>query len=82
MYRLLSSSLSSITTCDQLNGETLGAKAYVAKLNEYTEPKVTELTSSMVDESAFPILKRQRSHGITMVSSKRKLIFDIQVNLY
>jgi len=37
-------------------GEHLQAKAHIAKLNELTESEVTELTSSMVDETALAIL--------------------------
>jgi len=36
----------------------------------------------MVDETAFAILKRQGGQAITIVSSQRKIIFDIQVNPY
>jgi hypothetical protein len=63
-------------------GKHLLAKAHIAKLNELTEPEVTELTSSTVDETALAILKRQGSRGITIVSLQRKTIFDIQFNLY
>jgi len=37
------------------------AKAHIAKLNKLTESELTELTSSMVDESATAILQRQGS---------------------
>jgi len=63
-------------------GKHLLAKAHIAKLNESTESEVTELTSSMVDETALAILKRQGSRGITIVSLQRKIIFDIQFNPY
>jgi len=63
-------------------GTHLLAKAHIAKLNELTESEVTELTCSTVDETALAILKRQGSRGITIVSSKRKIIFDIQVDPY
>jgi len=53
------------------------ANAHIAKLNELTESEVTELTSSMDDETALAILKRQASREITIVSSQRKIIFDI-----
>jgi len=56
------------------------ANAHIAMLNDITESVVTELTSSTVDETALTILKRQRSWGIIIVSSQRKIIFDIQVN--
>jgi len=60
-------------------GKPLLAKAHIAKLNELTESEVTELTSSTVDEAALAILKRQGSHGITIVSSQGKLIGDIDL---
>jgi len=63
-------------------GKHLLAKAHIAKLNELTESEVTELTSSTVDETAFAILKRQGSRGITIVSSLRQIIFNIQVVPY
>jgi len=63
-------------------GKHLLAKAHIAKLTELTESEVTELTSSTVDEAALAILKRQGSRGITIVSSQRKIIFDIQDNPY
>jgi len=63
-------------------GKHLLAKAHIAKLNELSESEVTELTSSTVDETAWAILKRQGSRGITIVSSQRKIIFDIQVDPY
>jgi len=63
-------------------GKHLLAKAHIAKLNELTESEVTELTSLTVDETALSILTRQGSRGITIVSSQRMIIFDIQVDLY
>jgi hypothetical protein len=39
-------------------GKHLLAKAHIAKLNELTESEVTELTSSMVHDTAVAILKR------------------------
>jgi hypothetical protein len=42
-------------------GKHLLAKAQMAKLNKLTESKVTELTSSTVDETALAIRKRQGS---------------------
>jgi len=63
-------------------GKHLLAKAHIAKLNELTESEVTQLTRSMVDETALAILKRQGSRGITIVSLQRKTIFDIQFNPY
>jgi len=58
------------------------AKAHLAKLNELTESEVTEMTSSTVEETALAFPKRQRSHGITIVSVPRKMMFDIQLNPY
>jgi len=63
-------------------GKHLLAKAHIAKLNELTESEVTELTNLTVDETALAILNRQGSWGITIVSSQRKIIFDIQVDPY
>jgi len=63
-------------------GKHLLAKAHIAKLNELTESEVTELTSSTVDQTELAILNRQRSRGIAIVSSQRKIVFDIQVNPY
>jgi len=60
----------------------LQGKALIAKLNELTESEVSELTSSMVDETAVVILKRQGSQGITIVSSQRKYLFHIPLNQY
>jgi len=57
-------------------GKHLLATAQIAKLNELTESEVSELTSTNVDESPLAILKRQGSHGITMVRMQKKLIFD------
>jgi len=58
-------------------GKHLLAKAHITKWNELTESEVTELTSSTVDETALAILKRQGSRGITILSSQRKFIVDI-----
>jgi len=63
-------------------GKHLLAKAQIAMLNQSTESKVTELTSSRVDETALAILKRQWSQGITIVSLHRMIIFDINVDPY
>jgi len=63
-------------------GKHLLAKAHIAKLNELTQSEVTELTSSTVDETALAILKRKGSRGITIVSSQRKITFDIQFDPY
>jgi len=61
-------------------GKYLLANGHIAKLNELTESRVTELTSSTVDETALAILKRQGSRGITIVSSQRNIRFDIHVD--
>jgi len=58
------------------------AKAHMAMLHQVTESEVNELTSLKTDETAFTILNRQGSRGITIASLQRKLIFDIQVNPY
>jgi len=63
-------------------GKHLIAKAHIAKLNKSTETAVTELTRRTVDETAWAILKRQGSRGITIVSMQRKIRFDIQFNPY
>jgi hypothetical protein len=60
-------------------GKRLVANAHIAKLNELSGLKVTELTSSTVDKTALGILKRQGSTKVTIVSLQRKFIFDIQV---
>jgi hypothetical protein len=63
-------------------GKHLLAKALITKLNELTESEVTQLTCSTVDETALAILKRQGSRGITIVTSLRQIIFDMQVVPY
>jgi len=57
-------------------------KAHMANLDELTESEVTELTSLTVDETALAIMKREGSWGITIVSSQRKIRFDIHVDPY
>jgi len=57
-------------TCSM--GKHLLAKAHIAKLNELTESEVTELTSSTVDETALPILRKQGSRGIAIVRCRGK----------
>jgi len=59
-------------------GKHLLAKVHIAKLNELTVSEVTELTSSMVDETGLAILKQQESQGIPIVSSQRKIKLTIQ----
>jgi len=63
-------------------GNHLLSKAHIAKFNKLTQSEIIELTSSMVDETAWAILNRQGSQGITIVSLQRKIIFDIKVNPY
>ena len=63
-------------------GKHLLAKAHIETLNKVTQSEVTELTSSMVDETALAILKRQGSRGITIVRLQRKTIFDIHFDPY
>ena len=63
-------------------GKDLLGNAYITKLNKLTESGVTQLTSSMEDETASAILRRQGSQGITIVSSLRKIKLHIQVNPY
>jgi len=82
MYRLSSNSSPSITAWDQLNGELLACKTQMTKLNGLTELEVTELTSSMVDDTALAILKRQGIRGIIIASWPRTFTFDIQVDPY
>jgi len=60
-------------------GKHLLAKAHIAKVNNLTESKISELTSSTVNETALVILKRQGSWGITIVSSQRKFLCHIPV---
>jgi len=50
------------------------ANAQITKLYELTESEVSELTSWTLDETAFVIMKRQGSRGITIGSSQRQLI--------
>jgi hypothetical protein len=59
-------------------GKHLLPKAHIAKLNELTESEVTELTSSMVDETALDILQTQGSQGIMIVSSHGNIRLHIQ----
>ena len=59
-------------------GNGLLAKAHITKYNKLTESKVSELTKSMVDETAWPILNCQECQGITIVGSQLKLVFDIE----
>ena len=58
------------------------AKDLIAQLNDSSESEVTELTSSIVEETALAILKRQASRGITIVCCQSKMRFDIQVDPY
>jgi hypothetical protein len=52
------------------------ANALIAKLNKLTELEDCELTSTTVDETAFALLKRQGSCGVTIVRLEKKFIFD------
>jgi hypothetical protein len=63
-------------------GKHLLAKVHIAKLDELTKSEVTELTSTIVDETALAILKWEGSRGITIVSLQRKFRFDIQFDRY
>jgi len=63
-------------------GKQLLPKAHIAKWTELTESEITDLTSSTVDEIALAILIRPGSRGITLESSQRKIIFNIQVDQY
>jgi len=67
--------LPSIRTGDQLNEETLGATSAHCQSNILRKSEVSELTRITVDETAFPTLKRQASHSITIVCSQRKTLF-------
>jgi len=53
------------------------ANAHIAKLNELTKSELTDWSTSTVDEAALAILKREGSPVITIVSSLRKFIVDI-----
>jgi hypothetical protein len=52
------------------------AKEYIAKLAEFTKVEVTESSCSIVEESCFAILQRQRSPKITMVRIRKEFSFD------
>jgi hypothetical protein len=58
-------------------GKHLLGNAHIAKLNELTVSKVTELTSSTVDVTGLAILKRKGSSGIPIASLHTKIKFDI-----
>jgi len=58
-------------------GKHLLGKAHIAKLNGLTKSEVTDLASSMADEVALAISKRQGSRRITIVSSQETFICDI-----
>jgi len=57
-------------------GKHLLAKEHIAKFNELTESKVSQLTSTTVDDTALAMWKRQGSWRITIVSLQKKFIFD------
>jgi hypothetical protein len=63
-------------------GTHLLANAHIAKLNKLTKSEVTELTSTTVNETAWAILNRHGSRGITIVSLQRKFRFDIKFDPY
>jgi hypothetical protein len=63
-------------------GKYLLATADIAKLNESTVSDVTELTSSMVDETALAILKWQGCRGIPICSSQRKMKLTIVTGVF
>jgi len=60
-------------------GKHLMAKVHITKLNEFTESEVSQLTRTTIDETAWAILQRQGSCGITIVSSQKKLIFNSEI---
>lgn len=55
------------------------AKAHITKLNQWQQLEVTNVTTLPMDDTVLAILKRQRSWGITIVSSQRKFICDIVI---
>jgi len=57
-------------------GKHFLSKVHIAMSNELTESEVSELTSTTIDETAWAILKRHGSRGITIVSSQSKFILD------
>jgi hypothetical protein len=61
-------------------GKYLWATAHIAKLSEFTKSEVSELTSSMVDETALAIVKWQDSWGISIICLVRKVLFHIRLN--
>jgi len=63
-------------------GKHLLAKLHIANLNKLTESEVSELTSTTVDETAFAILKRQRSGGITIVSLQNNSYSSVESYQY
>jgi hypothetical protein len=60
-------------------GKLLLAIAHIAKLNKIIVSEGTELTSSMVDETALAILMMKGSRGILIVSSQIKFKCNIQI---
>lgn len=58
-------------------GKTMLDIVYIAKLNTFTESKVTELTMLTGDVTTVAILKMQGSWGIIIVSVQSKFIFHI-----
>jgi len=56
------------------------AKGHITKLIKLTVSEVTQLFSSMVDETALATIKRQGSRGIPILSSHRKFKFNLYVS--
>jgi hypothetical protein len=61
-------------------GKHLLGNAHIAKLNEFSEAEVTELPSPMDNTTALASLKKQGSQEITVLSSQRKILFDIRLD--
>jgi len=57
-------------------------KGLIANVKEETDAELPKVTSSIVDETALAILKRQGGPGVTIVCSQRGCFFDIQVHPY
>jgi hypothetical protein len=56
--------------------KSLQAKVHITKLNKLTESEVSELTKSTVNETAWAILKRQASQGISFITLQLRLLFN------
>jgi hypothetical protein len=57
------------------------AKAHIPKLNKLTKSEVAESTSTIVDTTAFAILKRQGSCGMTIARLQKKFSVNSLVKL-